>query len=319
VLQRFGLPAALPWLAEWTQDKYKVDVEVIADPRADSARKDVRTLLFESVRELLFNAVKHAQADRITLELAVHGDEQLCITVSDQGLGFDPAALDYRSTASQVGWGLFSIRERLTLLGGSFEIESAPGEGTRVRLVAPCGAKPGPVAGPAVPTAEPIGAARSNGHGHEASGALRIVLVDDHAEVRNAFRELLNRQPQFSVVGEGSNGFEAIAQAHTLRPDVILMDISMPHMDGIEAHPVHASGYSDFRLVDAAPQRCRESDRAGGGGRLLRQRHRHVAPARASDGGPRIPQQHECCWPSGRLVSRVCALSVTAPSVATRR
>jgi DNA-binding NarL/FixJ family response regulator len=86
-----------------------------------------------------------------------------------------------------------------------------------------------------VPTAEPIGAARSNGHGHEASGALRIVLVDDHAEVRNAFRELLNRQPQFSVVGEGSNGFEAIAQAHTLRPDVILMDISMPHMDGIEA------------------------------------------------------------------------------------
>ena len=52
VLQRSGLPAALTWLANWTHDKYKLSVEITADPRADSARKDVRTLLFESVREL---------------------------------------------------------------------------------------------------------------------------------------------------------------------------------------------------------------------------------------------------------------------------
>ena len=81
VLQQSGLPAALTWLANWTHDKYKLDVGVIADPRADSARKDVRTLLFESVRELLFNAVKHAQTDRVTLELALDADNQLCITV----------------------------------------------------------------------------------------------------------------------------------------------------------------------------------------------------------------------------------------------
>ena len=60
MLQRSGLPAALTWLANWTHDKYKLDVQIVADPRADSARKDVRTLLFESVRELLFNAVKYA-------------------------------------------------------------------------------------------------------------------------------------------------------------------------------------------------------------------------------------------------------------------
>ena len=56
VLQRSGLPAALTWLANWTREKYKLSVQIVADPRADSARKDVRTLLFESVRELLFNA-----------------------------------------------------------------------------------------------------------------------------------------------------------------------------------------------------------------------------------------------------------------------
>jgi DNA-binding NarL/FixJ family response regulator len=64
---------------------------------------------------------------------------------------------------------------------------------------------------------------------------LRILIVDDHAAVRNALREMLRQRAQLSVVGEASNGFEAIAHAHTLRPDVILMDIAMPHMDGIEA------------------------------------------------------------------------------------
>jgi len=87
VLQHAGLPAALRWLANWTHDKYKLDVHVVTDPRADARRKDVRTLLFESVRELLFNAVKHAHVDSVTLELTLDADDQLCITVSDQGIG----------------------------------------------------------------------------------------------------------------------------------------------------------------------------------------------------------------------------------------
>jgi signal transduction histidine kinase len=66
-------------------------VQVSADPLANSDRKDVRTLLFESVRELLFNAVKHAQVDRVTIDLSLDQDDALCITVADQGIGFDPA------------------------------------------------------------------------------------------------------------------------------------------------------------------------------------------------------------------------------------
>jgi len=234
VLQRAGLPAALTWLADWTRDKYKLEVQVVADPRADSGRKDVRTLLFESVRELFFNAVKHAQTDRVTLELALDADDQLCITVSDQGTGFEPAELDHRSRAGQVGWGLFSIRERLTLLGGRFEIASAPGQGTRVRLVAPRGDAPGSGTGPAGSTRVPIGAAAGE-NGRPSPDALRILIVDDHAAVRSAFRAILNERPELSVVGEASNGHEAIARAHALRPDVVLMDIAMPEMDGIEA------------------------------------------------------------------------------------
>jgi PAS domain S-box-containing protein len=232
VLQRSGLPAALKWLAGWVREKYKVDVHIEADPRADSTRKDVRTLLFESVRELLFNAVKHAQADRITLELVLDHNDQICITVTDQGAGFDPATLDDRSRANQ-GWGLFSIRERLTLLGGRFDLHSVPGYGTRVCLIAPRG--DASAAGDDVPRAAEIAAAAVPRAGDAKPNALRILIVDDHETMRNTLRELLQERPQLSVIGDASNGYEAIACARTLRPDVILMDVTMPHMDGVEA------------------------------------------------------------------------------------
>ncbi len=249
VLQRSGLPAALTWLANWTHEKYKLSVQIAADPRADSARKDVRTLLFESVRELLFNAVKYAQTDRVTLALELDADDQLCITVTDQGVGFEPARLDDRSKAGQVGWGLFRIRERLTLLGGRLDIDSAPGRGTRVRLVAPRDAAPDTVAGANELSLALTGAASAVDDDRASPDALRILIVDDHPAVRRALREMLHQRPQLSVVGDASNGFEAIAHAYTLRPDVILMDVSMPHMDGVEATARIHTELPDIRIL----------------------------------------------------------------------
>lgn len=249
VLQRSGLPAALKWLANWTHDKYKLSVQIVADPGADSSRKDVRTLLFESVRELLFNAVKYAKTDRVTLTLALEGHDQLCVSVTDQGVGFEPARLDDRSKTGEVGWGLFRIRERLTLLGGRLDIDSAPGRGTRVSIVAPRVAAQDPVA-----SANPLGRALT-GPASAADGGgaspdpLRILIVDDHPAVRRALREMLLQRPQLSVVGDASNGFEAIAHAYTLRPDVILMDVAMPHMDGVEATTRIRAALPDIRIL----------------------------------------------------------------------
>src|SRR6185295_18803451 len=141
VLQSSGLPGALTWLADWTRNKYGIEVQVSVAPLANSARKDVRTLLFESVRELLLNAVKHAHADRVSVDLAVDADGMLCINVTDQGIGFEPAEVGEPAKGGPAGWGLFSIRERLTLLGGRFDIDSSPGRGARFRLFAPLGAQ----------------------------------------------------------------------------------------------------------------------------------------------------------------------------------
>lgn len=234
VLQTSGLPTAFAWLAEWSRSKYGLEVTVSADPRANSDRKDVRTLLFGSVRELLFNVVKHAHVDRATVDLALGPNDALCITVTDEGLGFDPRELDERAKVNRVGWGLFSIRERLTQLGGRFDVESAPGRGTRFRLIAPRDIAHRPV--DAKSPSSQVAIARPTRHARGASpSALRILIADDHPALRKTFRELLQARPEIQVVGEAANGLEAIAQAHALRPDVVVMDVSMPEMDGVEA------------------------------------------------------------------------------------
>jgi PAS domain S-box-containing protein len=234
LLHGSGLPAALMWLAERTGHEYGIVVDVSADPLADSNRKDVRTFLFESIRELLFNAVKHGHVDRVTVDLALTRENALAVTVADQGSGFDPSGLVDRAKAGRGGWGLFRIRERLTLLGGQFDIESAPGRGTTVRLIARRGASEA-AATPDLLNHPATKLAPLRAVGHASARALKILIVDDHAGVREGIREMLQERVELRVVGEAGNGLEAIAKAHALRPDVILMDVVMPEMDGVEA------------------------------------------------------------------------------------
>jgi NarL family two-component system response regulator LiaR len=67
------------------------------------------------------------------------------------------------------------------------------------------------------------------------SETIRVLIVDDHAVVREGLRALIAAKPGMAVVGEAADGAEAVQQAHSLRPDVILMDLLMPHKDGVEA------------------------------------------------------------------------------------
>ncbi|MGW9208353.1 response regulator [Embleya sp. NPDC055664] len=77
------------------------------------------------------------------------------------------------------------------------------------------------------------------------AGSIRLLIVDDQELIRTGLRLFLQTRDDFDVVGEAEDGDEAVELAAALRPDVVLMDIRMPHMDGVEATArLHAAGIS---------------------------------------------------------------------------
>jgi signal transduction histidine kinase len=96
----------------------------------------MKTLLYRSVRELLVNAAKHAQASHVHVTVD-RIDNDIRIAVEDNGIGFDTSRLQDRSPHGTSGFGLFSIRERLTHMGGGVYIQSGHTKGTKVVLRAP--------------------------------------------------------------------------------------------------------------------------------------------------------------------------------------
>ena len=140
--------------------------------------------VLESVRELLLNVVKHAQSERATIAVQVVSDDALRILVADHGRGFDPAAA-MSSDPMSSRYGLFSIRERMAVMGGALTLNSAPGKGTTVTIAIPYKreeAAPNPAS---LSDTRPATSARSVPSPSQAKGdVVRVLLADDHAMVR---------------------------------------------------------------------------------------------------------------------------------------
>ncbi len=81
------------------------------------------------------------------------------------------------------------------------------------------------------------------------NGSVRVVIVDDHAVVRRGLRELISTIPECAAVGEAVNGADALRVVEELRPDIVLMDISMPVMDGVEATRAIMARHPETRVI----------------------------------------------------------------------
>ena len=238
-----GLGAALQWLGDQMRRQEILNVEVSLDvadlqlPEADAV------LLFQSVRELLFNVLKHGQTDRAAVSMT-YAQNVLSLTVSDQGCGFNIEKL--RNDRSDR-FGLLSIRERMMDLGGGFDLQSEPGKGTVASLHLPCTSLDAGLEVPATEREQSAASedAVSGGHCHlglsvdnlsdgKVSTAVRILIVDDHELVREGLHCLLNEYSDLTVVGQASTGQEALQLVGTLRPDVVIMDMQMPGWNGAE-------------------------------------------------------------------------------------
>lgn len=134
-LYKFGLEKAVDELLHDQLHTIGVTYKLTDDKSSKPLDEDVMVLLFQSVRELLINIIKHAQARKVTVAIKSEGDK-IRIAVSDDGIGIDVDQIESFGRRTG-GFGLFNIRERLNYISGSFEIESQSGKGSRITLKAP--------------------------------------------------------------------------------------------------------------------------------------------------------------------------------------
>lgn len=131
IIHEQGLRAALRWLAADMKHKFDMTVRIRAEAIAERVAEEMGIFVFEAVRELLMNVVKHAGVKTVIVRVMPKGRGRVRVEVVDKGSGFDPTRNGERK------FGLFSIRERTDVLGGSMEVVSKPGKGASVVLTLP--------------------------------------------------------------------------------------------------------------------------------------------------------------------------------------
>jgi signal transduction histidine kinase/ActR/RegA family two-component response regulator len=227
VLHHSGIVSALMWLIQKMNDQFGLKVEFKADEIDHYVNATFKVFIFRSVQELLFNIVKHSGVKNASIDLC-NSQTGLVLRVSDQGKGFNPESFDNAGASS--GLGLLSMRERANRIGGTLVIESFPGQGCRLTLTLPYSTAIEEPKG--APHFQPVDIVANNVSDNK---EIRVLFADDHKVMRQGLIQLIAGQPGIQFIGEAANGQEAVELSKQLKPDLVLMDVSMPLMDGIEA------------------------------------------------------------------------------------
>jgi len=149
---REGLGKAMRWLAQWMYDRHQLHVSVRTAGPVDLAGEDIKPLIFQAIREMLFNVVKHAHTARASVRLT-HTSDAIHVVVRDKGHGFDPRELDVKPRSS---FGLANMQDRVEILGGHVNIASQPNHGTTITLTVPLNDTSPPLAATATRKRKPV-------------------------------------------------------------------------------------------------------------------------------------------------------------------
>ena len=212
-------------------------------PRVDADPDRIAQVL----SNLLGNAVKFTPAGGRIVVRAEAAEGEVRFTVSDTGVGiarddlehlFDPFWQGRGAARMGAGLGLSIARGLVEAHGGRITVESEPGRGSTFAFTLPRAES-----APAAEGAAESGAGEASAaEAPEAAAPLRVVVADDHPAVRRGLVELLRGAAFVEVAGEAGTGEAAVEMAERLRPDVVLMDLGMPGIGGIEAtRRIHAA------------------------------------------------------------------------------
>jgi two-component system NarL family sensor kinase len=278
LLDECGLASAVLWYAEGFKKRSGIHLNVSIDEELVRLTTDAETALFRVLQESLTNVHRYSGSPSAEIRI-FQSAGKVHLDIVDHGKGVK-AGTERPSFAGAptLGVGIPGMRERIRQLGGQLEVEFS-NEGTRVHASLPV----------------EVSAEQS---GDQSTSELfrdkenfqanprqrpdvrkRILIADDHEVMRRGVRGLVESQEEWSICGEAIEGNEAISKTKELRPDLLILDVSMPGVSGIEAALQILRDDPSMRILfftmHDSPQMMREISNVGAWG--------YVAKARAGN------------------------------------
>lgn len=233
------LTVTLQQLTEEFQKHAKVNVRIRIIGEEYMVSKQSKMTLYRSLQESLTNAVRHGNSTEILVSLHFE-PQQTRLDVQDNGCGVE----EWKD-----GFGLTTMKDRVIQLQGRVTIYSKKGEGTLISCVLPRLAQ-------------------------LSEERIRLCIVDDHSFIRESLHTILDGQEDLQVVGMAEDGNQAVELCESLNPDLVLMDLEMPNLDGIRATKVIKEKWPDIRVLILSTfqdtERAKEIIRSGADGYLLK-------------------------------------------------
>ncbi|MDA2386210.1 hybrid sensor histidine kinase/response regulator transcription factor [Bacillus cereus] len=240
-LSQESLPLAvtLQQLTEEFKKHAKVNVRTRIIGEEYIVSKQSKMTLYRSLQESLTNAVRHGHSTEIIVSLHFE-PQQIRLDVQDNGCGVE----EWKD-----GFGLTAMKERVSQSQGRVIVYSKKGEGTLISCVLPKQVQ-------------------------LANEQIRLCIVDDHSFIRESLHTILGGQEDLQVVGMAEDGERALELCERLKPDVVLMDLEMPNLDGIHATKMIKKKWPDIRVLILSTfqdtERAKEIIRNGADGYLLK-------------------------------------------------
>ncbi|MGG0650081.1 hybrid sensor histidine kinase/response regulator transcription factor [Bacillus mycoides] len=240
-LSQESLPLAvtLQQLTEEFKKHAKVNVRTRIIGEEYMASKQSKMTLYRSLQESLTNAVRHGHSTEIIVSLHFE-PQQIRLDVQDNGSGVE----EWKD-----GFGLTAMKERVSQSQGRVIVYSKKGEGTLISCVLPKQVQ-------------------------LSNEQIRLCIVDDHSFIRESLHTILDGQEDLQVVGMAEDGERALELCERLKPDVVLMDLEMPNLDGIHATKMIKEKWPDIRVLILSTfqntERAKEIIRNGADGYLLK-------------------------------------------------
>lgn len=227
LLDECGLASAVHWYAEGFQKRSAIKLEVEVDSDLPRLPADAETTLFRVVQESLTNVHRYSGSSSAKIRISKTSGEVL-LEVIDYGHGIKSGTARAKLDGpAPLGVGIPGMRERLHQLGGELSVDFGT-SGTRVAATLP-------IRKSAEGEADESESSLSVTLRSAEDARRRILIADDHELMRRGLRGLLESHDEWAVCGEAVEGNEAVRKSTELRPDLVIMDVNLPGLSGIEA------------------------------------------------------------------------------------